>query len=130
MILWATSSCLLSVMMCQLSFSLALRCGLLLSNSCLVTFPPFTADKLGKQLRGIEGTALKVVGVQPISAASRQTCPFTPLPHPLAGGGSISGVASERLPRCMEPVEILVQLENSGVWGGEGMWECLDVKSI
>lgn len=68
-------------------------------------------EKLGKQLRNLEGLALKVIAVQPLSAISRQTCAFFPQPHPLAGGpGNFEG----RLPRCMEPIDVLVQLENSG----------------
>ncbi|GAX78374.1 hypothetical protein CEUSTIGMA_g5816.t1 [Chlamydomonas eustigma] len=73
-------------------------------------------DKLGKQLRSVEGAALKVLGVQPISTAARQTCPYFPLPHPLAGGAAAAGALSGRLPRCLEPVEVLVQLEASGRW--------------
>jgi len=69
-------------------------------------------EKLSKQLRTLDSTALKVVGVQPISAVTRHTCPFFPLPHPLAGGPG----AGEELPRCLEAVEVLVQLENSGKW--------------
>lgn len=41
-------------------------------------------DKLGKQLRGLSELALRIVSVQPLSAASRRTAPFPPLPHPLA----------------------------------------------
>ena len=65
-------------------------------------------------MRSVEGTALKVVGVQSISAASRQTCAFFPLPHPLAGGGTSSTASNDNLPRCLEPIEVLVQLESSG----------------
>eukprot|EP00798_Chlamydomonas_sp_ICE-L_P031575 gene31575-6769_t len=74
-------------------------------------------DKLGKQLRSLDSLALKVVGVQPISAVNRQTVPFFPRPHPLAGGagmGELEDGAS--LPRCLEPISILVQLEGSGRW--------------
>lgn len=81
---------------------------------CACTPSPLLADKLGKQLRSVEGTALKVVGVQSISSASRQTCAFFPLPHPLAGGGTSSTSATDCLPRCLEPIEVLVQLESSG----------------
>lgn len=80
-------------------------------------------DKLSKQLRGLDGLALKVVGVQPLSPASRHTAPFPPLPHPLAGagGGAASASAEEllgsgRLPRVLEPIEVLVQLEESGAF--------------
>ena len=41
-------------------------------------------DKLGKQLRGLAGLALRIVSVQALGAASRRTAPFPPQPHPLA----------------------------------------------
>ncbi|KAF5838727.1 Nrap protein [Dunaliella salina] len=91
--------------------------------------------KLGKQLRSLEGLVLKVVGVQPQSSAIRQTSPCPPKPHPLASaatasagsnkkkgakgdvnGGTPGGFEGGRLPRCLEPVDVLVQIENSGRW--------------
>ena len=55
--------------------------------------------------------ALRVLAVTPASAVLRHTAPFPPLPHPLAGGaGSVDG----GVPRCLEPLELLVQLEGSG----------------
>lgn len=69
-------------------------------------------DKLSKQLRGLTGLALKVITSQPLSATSRHTAPFYPLPHPLAGAGQ--GSESQRIPRCLEPTELLLQLEGSG----------------
>ena len=98
-------------------------CTLTLSyvQALTLKFTPFPSlvvptDKLGKQLRAIQGSALKVVGVHPISAASRQTAVFSPLPHALAGGGGGTGTGDSRglLPRCIDPIEVLVQLENSG----------------
>jgi U3 small nucleolar RNA-associated protein 22 len=73
-------------------------------------------DKLGKQLRALGEVVLKVVGVQPLSAASRRTAPFVPEPHPLVGGpgGLAAAAASPQLPRCLEPLEVMVQLEGSG----------------
>ena len=55
--------------------------------------------------------ALKVVSVQPLSAASRHTSAFAPLPHPFAGGPGARGV---KIARCIDPLEVLVQLEGSG----------------
>ncbi|GLI63249.1 hypothetical protein VaNZ11_006146 [Volvox africanus] len=81
-------------------------------------------DKLTKQLRALDQLALKVVGVQPLSAVARGTAPLPPPPHPLAGGsmaavvgysGGGSGV-SGAIPRCLDPMEVLVTLENSGRW--------------
>ncbi|GLC36668.1 hypothetical protein PLESTM_000487400 [Pleodorina starrii] len=78
-------------------------------------------DKLAKQLRGLDGLALKVVGVQPLSAVARGTAPLPPQPHPLAGGSAAAaadaaGGVSGGIPRCLDPLEVLVTLENSGRW--------------
>ena len=56
--------------------------------------------------------------MQPAAAALRHTAPFPPLPHPLAGGGGGAGGAGpgDGMPRCLEPLELLVQLEGSGAW--------------
>lgn len=68
--------------------------------------------KLGKQLRSASSLPLKVVAVQPLSAAARHTAAFPPLPHPLAGGQRARPGA--RLPRCVEAIELMAQLEGSG----------------
>ena len=77
-----------------------------------------TLDTLTNQLRSTEGLALKVVGVQPVGAAARQTATFGPTPHPLAtaavGSGGLGRLSGIKIPRCMEPIEVLVQLESSG----------------
>jgi hypothetical protein len=76
-------------------------------------------DALGKQLRGLSDLALKVVGVQPLSAVSRHTCCFYPKPHPLAEGSG-SGVhaaaaaAGGKVPRVLEAIDVMVQLEGTG----------------
>ena len=67
--------------------------------------------RLGKQLRSLSSLALKVVSVQPLSAAARHTSAFAPLPHPFAGGPGARGV---KVARCIDPLEVLVQLEGSG----------------
>lgn len=67
--------------------------------------------KLARQLRALSGVALRVLAVTPASAVLRHTAPFPPLPHPLAGG---AGSADGGVPRCLEPLELLVQLEGSG----------------
>lgn len=69
-------------------------------------------DRLSKQIRGLTNLTLKITSTQPLSATSRHTAPFYPLPHPLAGGGGAAGV--RRIPRCLEPTELLLQLEGSG----------------
>ncbi|GFR51741.1 hypothetical protein Agub_g14187 [Astrephomene gubernaculifera] len=79
------------------------------------------AEKLGKQLRALEGLALKVIGVQPLSSVTRGTAPLPPQPHPLAGGSAAGAGAGEAggsggIPRCLDPMEVLVTLESSGRW--------------
>ena len=69
-------------------------------------------DRLSKQIRGLTNLTLKVVSTQPLSSTSRHTAPFYPLPHLLAGAGAAAG--SGRIPRCLEPTELLLQLEGSG----------------
>lgn len=70
-------------------------------------------DRLSKQIRGLTNLTLKITSTQPLSAVSRHTAPFYPLPHPLAGGGAAAGAG--RIPRCLEPAELLLQLEGSGM---------------
>lgn len=77
-------------------------------------------EKLGRELRGLEGLALKVVGVLPLSPSTRHTAPFPPRPHPLAGGPELLASLSQQqegLARCLDPVDIMVQVENSGECG-------------
>lgn len=57
----------------------------------------------------------QVVGVQPLSAVSRHTAAFVPLPHPWVGGPPRQAGKHGRVPRCLEPIEVMVQLEGSGV---------------
>ena len=61
---------------------------------------------------------LKVVALQPLSAPARHTAAFPPLPHllllgPAARDGG-AGADAERVPRCLEAVHLMVQLEGSG----------------
>lgn len=72
------------------------------------------ADRLGKTMRGLTSLPLKVVTVQAVSAIARHTTAFTPLPHPFAGGPAAA--PGLPVPRCLEPIELQVQLENSGRW--------------
>ncbi|EFJ42224.1 hypothetical protein VOLCADRAFT_97793 [Volvox carteri f. nagariensis] len=82
-------------------------------------------DKLAKQLRALDNLALKVVGVQPLLGVARGTAPFPPPPHPLAGpsGASASTAGSHTgggvIPRCLDPLEVLVTLESSGPYPRE-----------
>lgn len=74
------------------------------------------AAALTKQLRALSTLVLKVVSVQPLAAALRHTQPFPPRPHPLAATAGPGLSMSGSVPRCLEPVQMLVQLENSGKW--------------
>ena len=68
------TSCCSRVCVLQAKFHTCLHCRQLEAAT----------DKLGKQLRGLAGLALRIVSVQPLGAASRRTAPFPPQPHPLA----------------------------------------------
>ncbi|KAL3158789.1 hypothetical protein ABBQ32_011516 [Trebouxia sp. C0010 RCD-2024] len=76
-----------------------------------------TIDRLSKQIRGLTNLTLNITSTQPLSAVSRHTAPFYPLPHPLAGAGVAAGAG--RIPRCLEPAELLLQLEGSGKWADD-----------
>ena len=69
--------------------------------------------KLGKQLRSASSLPLKIVAVQPLSAAARHTAAFPPLPHPFAGGQRAD--SSAKVERCLDTIDLLAQLEGSGV---------------
>jgi len=72
-------------------------------------------DSLAKQLRGLSDLALKVIGVQPLSSISRHTCCFYPEPHPLAeGSGARAYTSGVRVPRVLESIDVMVQLESTG----------------
>jgi U3 small nucleolar RNA-associated protein 22 len=58
---------------------------------------------------------LQVNTVQALSATLRHTAPFFPQPHPLAGGPIAAG-GLPSLPRCLAPLDLMVQLEGSGKW--------------
>jgi hypothetical protein len=58
---------------------------------------------------------LQVTTVQPLAATLRHTAPFFPQPHPLAGGPA-AGAGLPSLPRCLAPLDLMVQLEGSGKW--------------
>ena len=68
---------------------------------------------LAKQLRSLS-LALTITAVQSISASVRRSAAFPPMPHPLAGAEALLPQHKGRLPRCLDPVEVLVQLEGSG----------------
>ncbi|KAK9799804.1 hypothetical protein WJX73_000582 [Symbiochloris irregularis] len=72
-------------------------------------------DLLAKQLRSLP-LALVITAVQPRSPAARRTAAFPPEAHPLAGAPAEACAHVLKVPRCLQPVELLVQLEGSGRW--------------
>ena len=72
---------------------------------------------LTTKLRATSALPLRVVAVQPVSAALRDTAAFPPLLHPLATANLGAAARGDlgRVPRCLEPLELLVQLEGSGL---------------
>ncbi|GMN52485.1 hypothetical protein TIFTF001_021616 [Ficus carica] len=81
------------------------------SSSLLEAF-----EDLSKRLRAIEDIPLKVSTVQPLDSAFRFTSVFPPEPHPLANekGGRLR--LSRFTPSCIQPLEVMIQLEGSGNW--------------
>ncbi|KAL4426966.1 hypothetical protein ABPG77_009527 [Micractinium sp. CCAP 211/92] len=75
------------------------------------------AERLGKRLRSLasDSLPLRVVSVQPLAAVLRHAAAFPPLPHLLAGAPRDT-LASDHVARCLQPVELLCQLEGSGKW--------------
>jgi U3 small nucleolar RNA-associated protein 22 len=73
-------------------------------------------DALTKQLRALNDLALKVIGVQPLSSVTRHTCCFYPEPHPLdEGAGARAYTPGAKVPRVLETIDVMVQLESTGV---------------
>ncbi|CAM6124508.1 unnamed protein product [Calypogeia fissa] len=72
-------------------------------------------ETLSKRLRGIENLPLKIVSVQPLSAAFRHTAVYYPQPHPLADESAPQKL-SQVFGACPDPLEIVMQLEGSGRW--------------
>lgn len=73
-------------------------------------------DLLSKRLRLIEGLPLKVSSVQPLDSAFRFTSVFPPEPHLLANEKIGSLRLNKLVPSCIQPLEIMIQLEGSGHW--------------
>ncbi|KMT09405.1 hypothetical protein BVRB_6g128810 isoform B [Beta vulgaris subsp. vulgaris] len=70
-------------------------------------------EVLAKHLRLLDDIPLRVSSVQPLDSAFRLTSVFPPEPHPLAGE---KGFISRSVATCVQPVEVLIQLEGSGNW--------------
>lgn len=79
-------------------------------------------DRLSKRMKELKDLPLKVVNVQPLSAAFRGTDPFPPKPHQLAFGAGIGmGRSDEHMSVCPKALDVLVQLEGSGRWPDNSM---------
>nr|KYP66767.1 Nucleolar protein 6 [Cajanus cajan] len=97
----------------QLDFSLLHGAGdpISYSGSLLGSF-----DVLSKRLRLIEDLPLKVSSVQPLDSAFRFTSVFPPEPHLLANEKVESLRMNKVVPSCIQPLEVMIQLEGSGNW--------------
>ncbi|WJX55563.1 hypothetical protein P8452_41325 [Trifolium repens] len=73
-------------------------------------------DLLSKRLRLIGNLPLKVSSVQPLDSAFRFTSVFPPEPHLLANEKIESFRLNKLVPSCIQPLEIMIQLEGSGNW--------------
>uniref|UniRef100_A0A6P4ACI0 nucleolar protein 6 isoform X1 n=1 Tax=Ziziphus jujuba TaxID=326968 RepID=A0A6P4ACI0_ZIZJJ len=97
----------------QLDFALVHGVGdpISSSGSLLSAF-----EVLSNHLRLIQDIPLKVFAVQPLDSAFRFTSVFPPEPHPLANkkGGVLR--LHKFTPSCIQPLEVLIQLEGSGSW--------------
>ncbi|XP_022856582.1 nucleolar protein 6 [Olea europaea var. sylvestris] len=97
----------------QLDFSLCLgnKDPITFSANLLKAF-----DNLSKHLRLLDDIPLRVSSVQPLDSAFRLTSVFPPQPHPLAYEDSV-GVKPQKLTStCIQPLEVMIQLEGSGNW--------------
>ncbi|XP_026393536.1 nucleolar protein 6-like isoform X1 [Papaver somniferum] len=72
-------------------------------------------EVLSKRLRSIKDIPLSVSSVQPLDPAFRSTSVFLPAPHPLANE-KVKGRTSQLPSTCIQPVEVMIQLEGSGNW--------------
>eukprot|EP00887_Chlorella_sp_A99_P002636 scaffold6.g2636.t1 len=85
------------------------------SDAAAVRLCEAATERLCKRLRALGGASLRVVATQPLAAVARRAAAFPPLPHRLAGAPE-EALASEHVARCLDPVEVLCQLEGSGRW--------------
>ncbi|XP_021718015.1 nucleolar protein 6-like [Chenopodium quinoa] len=73
-------------------------------------------EALAKRLRLLDDIPLKISSVQPLDSAFRFTSVFPPEPHPLAGDKTFISRSVKVAATCVQPVEVLIQLEGSGNW--------------
>ncbi|KAL9273669.1 Pyridine nucleotide-disulfide oxidoreductase domain-containing protein [Drosera capensis] len=74
-------------------------------------------DVLSKRLRLLKDIPLSISSVQPLDSAFRFTSVFPPEPHPLIKEkGKGFAKLGKRVETCVQPLEVLIQLEGSGNW--------------
>ncbi|XP_021848982.2 uncharacterized protein [Spinacia oleracea] len=73
-------------------------------------------EALAKHLRLLDDIPLKISSVQPLDSAFRCTAVFPPEPHPLAGDKTFISRSVKVAATCVQPMEVLIQLEGSGNW--------------
>ncbi|WJZ86013.1 hypothetical protein VitviT2T_005516 [Vitis vinifera] len=97
----------------QLDFSLVNGVGdsISFSGSLLEAF-----EVLSKRLHLLKDIPLKVSSVQPLDSAFRFTSVFPPEPHPLANEKSAVPRLNKLTSTCIQPLEVMIQLEGSGNW--------------
>ncbi|KAK9165520.1 hypothetical protein Scep_000711 [Stephania cephalantha] len=78
-------------------------------------------EALSKCLRKLDDIPLKVISVQPLDSAFRLTSVFPPQPHPLATAKGTGLKSQKLLSTCIQPLEVMIQLERSGKWPKEDM---------
>ncbi|XP_050228407.1 uncharacterized protein LOC126677694 [Mercurialis annua] len=81
------------------------------SSSLLAAF-----EVLSKRLHLLEDIPLKISSVQPLDPAFRFTSVFPPKPHPLASDKDYVPRSHKLLSSCIQPLEVMIQLEGSGNW--------------
>lgn len=73
-------------------------------------------NELSKRLRQLNDIPLTISSVQPLDSAFRCTSVFPQQPHPLASQGHVDRKKIKYNSTCIQPVEVLIQLEGSGKW--------------
>ncbi|EPS66252.1 hypothetical protein M569_08520, partial [Genlisea aurea] len=73
-------------------------------------------DELSKHLRLVDDIPLKISSVQPLDSAFRLTSVFPPVPNPLARRESNLVELGKPTATCIQPLEVIIQLEGSGNW--------------
>ncbi|XP_009777139.1 uncharacterized protein [Nicotiana sylvestris] len=73
-------------------------------------------EELSKRLLQLNDIPLKVSTVQPLDSAFRMTSVFPPMPHPLAQEKGVDIKLRKPVSTCINPVEVMIQLEGSGNW--------------